>query len=66
MTKQEEIREQVILDLMEYKGFHRAPTEDIVDSVFRSLHRGGVVIKVDKELPKNYYGNPMVGGYYER
>ena len=51
MTR-EEIRERAIIDLMAYKGFHRAPTEFIVDCVFKSIHPN-VVIRVDRKLPKD-------------
>jgi len=60
MTKQEKIREQAILDLMEYKGFHRAPTEYIIDCVMRSLSRDGAVIKVEGELPSVFDSNEDV------
>ena len=60
MTRQEKVREQAILDLMDYKGFHRAPTEGVVDCVFRSLSRGGVVIKVEGKLPSIFDANEDV------
>ena len=52
MTKQEEIREGAIISLMDYKGFHKGPTEYIIDYVFKYLHSRGVVIKVKRELPE--------------
>ena len=48
MTKQKEIRERTITDLMKYKGFDRAPTECIVDCVLKSLYSQGVVIKAQQ------------------
>ena len=45
MAKRDIVREGAILDLIEYKGFHRAPTEYIIDRVFNYLHSQGVVIK---------------------
>ncbi len=51
MTKQEKMRERAIIDLMNYKGFDRLPTEYIVDHLFAFLHSQGVVIRVDRELP---------------
>ncbi len=47
MTKQDEKREHAIIDLMNYKGFHRAPAEKIVDCVLQSLDLEGVAIKVE-------------------
>ena len=56
MTKQEEIREHLIEDLMNYKGFDRAPTETIIDCVLGSLSLEDVVIKVDEnKLPTISY-----------
>jgi len=52
MTRQEKIREEAIKSLMGYKGFHRAPTECIIDHLFTCLQNNGVVIKEDRELPK--------------
>ena len=53
MTRQEKIREGAIVSLMEFKGFHRAPTESIIDHVFKYLANNNVVIKVDRDLPKD-------------
>ena len=45
MTR-EEIKEHAILDLMEYKGFDRLPSELIIDCVFKSINPS-VAIKAD-------------------
>ncbi len=54
MNRQEEIRENAIIDLMNYKGFDRAPTEYIVDCVLQSLSLEDVVLKVERELPTRF------------
>ena len=52
MSKQEEIRAGAIVSLMDYKGFRRAPVEYIIDHIFNYLHDNDVVIRADRELPK--------------
>ncbi|MEE9303054.1 MAG: hypothetical protein V3U84_04625 [Thiotrichaceae bacterium] len=59
MTKQEEIRERVITlcCVAKAKDLSKSPTgfEDEVNEFLADLHSQGVVIKVDGELPKDWY-----------
>ena len=64
MSKQKEIREGAIVSLMNYKGFHRAPCEYIVDHLAKYYDSQGIVIKVDRELPEwlkfKWANNPCI------
>jgi len=59
-NRREDIREHAIIDLMNYKGFHRAPTECIVDYVLQSLDLEGCVLRVEKKLPSVFNSNEDV------
>ncbi len=52
MTKQEEIREGILNWLLCSTNLSQCKASSGADSILRKLHSQGVVIKVDRELPK--------------
>ena len=78
MTKQEEIREGVAEDIgknispewrSRNKGYLEIRVYDVTDTILAHLHSQGVVIKVDRELPKVEFFDPArpdLIGEYER